>query len=395
MRAWHFTEMPYPDIPPFDQLKNTRVTIPNRLFDPKIGADLYNRYLDEHCIADELGLDIMLNEHHSSASCIDSCVPLPAAILARQTRNARILILGNPVANRGEPVRIAEEMAMIDCISRGRLDVGFVRGVPTEINPANSNPTMTNERLWEGIDLAMRAWTTHDGPFNYEGRFWHKRAVNIWPRPYQQPHPPVWITGSSDRENVRKVAQHGFTFATFLQPYENTRSLFDEYRKHYVDAGVPHQGGTAFLPLVYTADSDSEAEKGAQELLWYIRSNKTEPQFKNPPGYASIALNVAGAAGQVRRPHRGGARAGPRLHDGAGHPRRRHARQGRGAHPEILRPGRRLRSPDDDAAGRAPRSQAHGPQHDLVRQGGVSADQGSAADGGVKGSRGARAGEVR
>ena len=121
---------------------------------------------------------------------------------------------------------------------------------------------MTNERLWEGIDLAMRAWTTHDGPFNYEGRFWHKRAVNIWPRPYQQPHPPVWITGSSDRENVRKVAQHGFTFATFLQPYENTRSLFDDYRKHYVDAGVPDQGGTAFLPLVYTADSDSGGGKG-------------------------------------------------------------------------------------------------------------------------------------
>jgi alkanesulfonate monooxygenase SsuD/methylene tetrahydromethanopterin reductase-like flavin-dependent oxidoreductase (luciferase family) len=298
MRAWHFTEMPYPDIPPFDQLKNTRVSIPNRLFDPKVGADLYHRYLDEHCIADDLGLDIMLNEHHASASCIDSVAPLPAAILARQTRKARILILGNPIANRGEPVRIAEEMAMIDCISRGRLDVGFVRGVPTEINPANSNPTMTNERLWEGIDLAMRAWTAHDGPFNYEGRFWHKRAVNIWPRPYQLPHPPVWITGSSDRDNVRKVAQHGFTFATFLQPYENTRSLFDEYRKHYVDAGVPHQGGTAFLPLVYTADSASEAEKGAQELLWYIRSNKTEPQFKNPPGYASIALNVQALQGK-------------------------------------------------------------------------------------------------
>src|SRR6185437_12119991 len=110
-------------------------------FDPKVGADLYNRYLDEHMIADELGLNIMLNEHHQSADCLDCAAPLPAAILARQTSKARICILGNPVANRGEPVRIAEEMAMIDCISRGRLEVGFVRGVPTEINPANSNPT--------------------------------------------------------------------------------------------------------------------------------------------------------------------------------------------------------------------------------------------------------------
>jgi len=140
MRAWHFTEMPYPDIPPFDQLKNTRVTIPNRYFDPKVGADLYNRYLDEYCIADELGLDLMLNEHHASASCIDPCVPLPAAILARQTKNGRILILGNPIANRGEPVRIAEEMAMIDCISRGRLEVGFVRGVPTRSIPPTAIP---------------------------------------------------------------------------------------------------------------------------------------------------------------------------------------------------------------------------------------------------------------
>jgi alkanesulfonate monooxygenase SsuD/methylene tetrahydromethanopterin reductase-like flavin-dependent oxidoreductase (luciferase family) len=298
MRAWHFTEMPYPDLPPLESLKNTRVMIPSRLFDPKIGADLYNRYLDEHMIADELGLDIMLNEHHASAGCIDSCAPLPAAILARQTKKARILILGNPVANRGEPVRIAEEMAMIDCISRGRLDVGFVRGVTTEINPSNSNPTVTNERLWEGIDLAMRAWTSLDGPFNYEGRFWHKRAVNIWPRPYQQPHPPVWITGSTDRENVRKVAEHGFTFATFLQPYENTRSLFEVYRKHYVDAGVPNMGGTAFMPLIYTSDSTADAESGAQELLWYTRSNITEPQFKNPPGYVNVAFNVLALQGK-------------------------------------------------------------------------------------------------
>jgi alkanesulfonate monooxygenase SsuD/methylene tetrahydromethanopterin reductase-like flavin-dependent oxidoreductase (luciferase family) len=239
----------------------------------------------------------MLNEHHQSSGCIDVAAPLPAAILARQTKKARICILGNPIANRGEPVRIAEEMAMIDCISRGRLDVGFVRGVPNEIHPSNANPTQTNERLWEGVDLALKAWTTHDGPFNFEGRFWHKRAVNIWPRPYQQPHPPVWITGSSDRENVRLIAARGFVFATFLQPYDNTRSLFDEYRKHYVDSGVPRSGGTAYMPLVYTADSDAEAERGAQELLWYVKSAKTEPQFKNPPGYVPVAINVKALKG--------------------------------------------------------------------------------------------------
>jgi len=158
MDVWHFTEMPYPHLPPIDTLKSMRVTLPSRHYDPRIGADLYNRYLDEYMIADDLGFHHMVNEHHQTATCLDVAAPLSAAILARQTRKGRICILGNPVANRGDPLRIAEEMAMIDCISRGRLDVGFVRGVPYEIFAANTNPTQTVERLWEGIDLAVKAW---------------------------------------------------------------------------------------------------------------------------------------------------------------------------------------------------------------------------------------------
>ena len=121
MYAWHFTEMPYPNLPPLDTLSTMRVSIPSKLFDPKIGADLYNRYLDEHMLADDLGLNMLLNEHHQTATCINACAPLSAAVLARQTSKGRICILGNPIANRGDPIRIAEEMAMIDCISRGRI----------------------------------------------------------------------------------------------------------------------------------------------------------------------------------------------------------------------------------------------------------------------------------
>ncbi|HKA78510.1 MAG TPA: LLM class flavin-dependent oxidoreductase, partial [Xanthobacteraceae bacterium] len=248
MDVWHFTEMPYPHLPPFDELTTIRVTLPGKHFDPNIGADLFNRYLDEYVIADELGFNHMLNEHHQTATCLDVAAPLSAAILARQTRHGRICILGNPVANRGDPVRIAEEMAMIDCICRGRLDVGFVRGVPYEIFAANTNPTQTVERLWEGIDLAVKAWTTHDAPFNFEGRFTRRRAINLWPRPYQQPHPPVWITGSSDLDSIRKAAGRGYVFATFLQPYDKVKELFDAYRSAYLDQGLPGGGGTAFMP---------------------------------------------------------------------------------------------------------------------------------------------------
>ncbi len=297
MRAWYFTEMPYPHLPPFEQVSTIRVSLPSSHFDPKVGADLYNRYLDEHLIADDAGLDLMVNEHHQTATCIDVAAPLSLAILARQTKKARLCILGNPIANRGDPIRIAEEMAMIDCISYGRVDAGFVRGVPYEIFSANNNPTETLDRLWEGVDLVIKAWTTHDGPFNFEGRFTRRRAINVWPRPYQAPHPPVWVTGSSDVESVKKAAGKGFVFATFLQPYPKVRTLFDAYRSAFVENGQPGGGGTAFMPLMYVADTETEAEAGARELTWYLKA-KVEPQYRNPPGYVPVDVNAAALKGQ-------------------------------------------------------------------------------------------------
>ncbi len=297
MYCWHFTEMPYPNLPDLDTVTSVRVNLPNKHFDPKLGADLYNRYLDEHLIADDLGLNIMLNEHHQTATCIDVAAPLSAAILARQTRNARICILGNPMANRDDPIRVAEEMAMIDVISRGRLDCGFVRGVPYEIFAANTNPTQTLERLWEGIDMCVKAWTTHDAPFNFEGKFWHKRQINIWPRPWQQPHPPVWITGSSDKENIREVARRGFTFAMFLQPHEKVKEMFDAYRESTIyDDPEEVRRHIAYMPLVATADTEEEAEALAKKLSWYLHA-KTEPQFRNPPGYVPVSFNVQALKG--------------------------------------------------------------------------------------------------
>ncbi len=298
MRCWHFTEMPYPFLPDLDTVDSIRVNLPNKHYDPKVGADLYQRYLDEHVMADELGLDIMLNEHHQTATCTNVAAPLSAAILARQTKNARICILGNPMANRADPIRVAEEMAMIDVISRGRLDCGFVRGVPYEVYAANTNPTQTLERLWEGIDLAVKAWTSHDAPFNFEGKFWHKRQVNIWPRPFQQPHPPVWITGSSDKENIKEVARRGFTFAMFLQPHEKVKEMFDAYRSCSIYSDPEEvRRHIAFMPLVATGETEEEAAKLAEKLSWYLQA-KTAVQFRNPPGYVPVSFNVQALKGK-------------------------------------------------------------------------------------------------
>ena len=170
MRAWHFSENAYPYLPPADDYESIRVSLPNRLYDPRKGAALYDRYIEEWLVAEDEGMEIMLNEHHQTATCVDPAAPLVLAALARLTTKARLLILGNPVANRRQPVRIAEEMAMVDILSKGRLECGFVRGVPYEVLPANSNPVRMNERQWEAMDLIVKAWTTHDGPASHEGR---------------------------------------------------------------------------------------------------------------------------------------------------------------------------------------------------------------------------------
>jgi alkanesulfonate monooxygenase SsuD/methylene tetrahydromethanopterin reductase-like flavin-dependent oxidoreductase (luciferase family) len=294
MRAWHFSENAYPYLPPAEEYESIRVTLPNRHYDPEKGAALYDRFIEEWLVAESEGLEIMLNEHHQTATCVNPAAPLMLAALARLTTKARLLILGNPISNRRQPVRVAEEMAMIDVLSRGRVEAGFVRGVPYEISAANSNPVRSNERHWEALDLIIKAWTTHDGPFSHEGRFFHHRMVNIWPRPYQQPHPPVWVSTTSPGGAAR-VGARGFIQATFLTGFGGTKSVFDGYRRGWKEAGrtgdVPLDR-LAYAALVYTAPSEAEAKAGAEKLLWYVTANKIPQHFSNPPGYVPIQANV-------------------------------------------------------------------------------------------------------
>ena len=125
MKAWHFSETAYPYLPPDSEYESIRVSLPNRIYDPKKGAALYDRFIEEWQVAEAEGIDIMLNEHHQTATCVDPAAPLLLAALARVTKTARLLILGNPIANRRQPVRVAEEMAFVDVLSHGRIEVGL------------------------------------------------------------------------------------------------------------------------------------------------------------------------------------------------------------------------------------------------------------------------------
>jgi alkanesulfonate monooxygenase SsuD/methylene tetrahydromethanopterin reductase-like flavin-dependent oxidoreductase (luciferase family) len=304
MKFWYFSETAYPELPPEATYNSIRVTLPNVNYDPKVGAALFDRYLDEWLIAESEGLNLMLNEHHQTATCVDPAAPVVMAALARLTTRARLLILGNPISNRRDPIRVAEEMALIDVLSHGRLEVGFVRGVPYELAAANSNPVRSNERHWEALDLIIKAWTHHAGPFVHEGRFFHHRNINIWPRPYQQPHPPVWVSATSPSGSAR-VGSAGFVQATFLTGFRGTPGVFDSYRRGWRDAGrtsEPPLDRLAYAPLLYTGDSKDTARKGAEKLLWYLKANKVPDYYRNPPGYLPVEMGVRimrGAAPQL------------------------------------------------------------------------------------------------
>jgi alkanesulfonate monooxygenase SsuD/methylene tetrahydromethanopterin reductase-like flavin-dependent oxidoreductase (luciferase family) len=286
MRAFYFTEMPYPYVPEEveQKLSSARIVLPNSYLDPKVMADLYNRYLDEYLLADDLGLEIMLNEHHQTLTCLDVAMPLSAAALARQTKRAQILLLGTPLPHRDSPVRVAEEIAMLDCISRGRILSGFVRGVSTEILPANTNPVQTRARFEEAHELIVKAWTTGE-PFNWEGRFWQYRYVNVWPRPYQQPHPPIWTTGSSPA-SVPWAADHQYTYACFMCGFGGVKANADAYRTYSAEQGLPAftPDKLAYAALCYTGETDEQAEEEAKGLLWYPYRAR-HPYFANMPGY--------------------------------------------------------------------------------------------------------------
>ena len=292
MKVWHFSELAY--YPAWKELgAQLRNVVPSRLCEPEIAADLYHRGLDEWALCDELGLNIMVNEHHATATCIDSVSTISMAILARETKKARLLCLGMPIGNRFDAVRVAEEYSMLDVISRGRVEMGFVKGAPFEVTPANSNPADLMPRFWEAHDLILKAMTTHDGPFNWEGRYFQYRQVNVWPRPYQQPHPPVWLTVNSP-ESAQVGGERGYVIGSLNTGYVRTPAIYAAYRK-----GAASQGREAtpdrfaYMAIVGVGSTREEGYRRADQILDYSRTAlRVGAQFAFPPGYQSVAATA-------------------------------------------------------------------------------------------------------
>jgi alkanesulfonate monooxygenase SsuD/methylene tetrahydromethanopterin reductase-like flavin-dependent oxidoreductase (luciferase family) len=291
MDVWYQCEIPYPYVPQdvLDRAPSVRGSLPNRYCDPKIAADLFEECIDEFLLCDERGLNVVAIEHHAGINSLLAANPMLVAILARQTKKARILSLGTLVTLRPDPVRIAEEYATADVISRGRLEIGFVKSGGSEMASSNMNALDNGWRYWESIDLISKALTSHDGPFSWEGTHFTHRHVNIWPRGYQQPLPRMW-SATGDASTSRDVGRRGMVHALVLRGPEGTKAAYAANRQARAEAKLPPSTTDqfAYAALVAVGDTDEEGMRLGEKLLWFLNTSmKSAPQFgKFLPGGA-------------------------------------------------------------------------------------------------------------
>jgi alkanesulfonate monooxygenase SsuD/methylene tetrahydromethanopterin reductase-like flavin-dependent oxidoreductase (luciferase family) len=293
VKVFVFDLLPYPEN--LDHLKvggELPWPLPRSHFSPAVAARSYAEHLDAWEELDRLGYDgLGFNEHHTSPYGLMNSPNLMAAAAAQRTRNLKLLIYGN-VLPLHDPIRLAEELAMLDCMSGGRIVAGFVRGIPREYSVYGVPMTESRPRFEEAWDIVRRLWTEEVA--SYEGRFWSFRDVALWPRPLQQPHPPVWVPVTTSKESIEWAASHDIP----ITPGMVAGGLREDIIRYYATCAAAH--GHRVTPDhlivgadVYVADSKAQAvrEAGPHALYFnrtlFSHGNITEASLQRAAGYLS------------------------------------------------------------------------------------------------------------
>jgi alkanesulfonate monooxygenase SsuD/methylene tetrahydromethanopterin reductase-like flavin-dependent oxidoreductase (luciferase family) len=301
-----FHLMPYTELPEDFREKNNSVwvDIDSRLFDPARAHRMYNDFMDELEYAAATGFDaICVNEHHQNGYGLMPSPNLIAAALARRTSEAALCVLGNSLALYNPPTRVAEEFAMLDCISGGRLIAGFPVGTPMDTCFAyGQNPSQLRDRYHEAHDVVKAAWTRRE-TFSFNGRYNQLRYVNVWPHPVQKPHPPIWIPGGGSVETWQWCAKMDYVYSYLsyfgYQAGQETMMGFWREMDRLGKDRNPFRAG--FLQFVGVAETREEALKLYKEpaLYFYGRCLHVDPRYANPPGYVTEATIRAKVQSQV------------------------------------------------------------------------------------------------
>ena len=341
----------------FDQYKATKYLpypLANDHYDPEVAAQTYEQHLQAWEEMDKLGFDgVGLNEHHTTPHGMMNSPNMMAAVGAQRTKKLKFLMLGNLVPLHN-PLRIAEELAMADTMSRGRILSGFARGVPREYNVYGVPMAESRARFEEAVEIILKAWT--EPKFSYEGKYWSYKDIAIWPRPYQQPHPPVWVPFTGSKETIEWAGKRNFSAVIPDHHRGLTQDVVGYYAKqlalhgnkitpdhicYFTDAYVAADRATAikeyspfYLYFVHTLWHHGSLEKASQAKgTGYVSSasyDYIKPENRSGAGVDREAMQKTTMADIERKIDNG------RIGLGLGEGRRRPLDRGRRAHGRQL-----------------------------------------------------------
>jgi alkanesulfonate monooxygenase SsuD/methylene tetrahydromethanopterin reductase-like flavin-dependent oxidoreductase (luciferase family) len=310
MKVSMFHLMPHRELPEdfTDRYKSVWVTPPwHELADAERVGQFYNWTIDELIHGAEMGFDgICVNEHHQNAYGFMPNPNIMGSILARATNQLDVAIvqMGSTLPSTQPAIRIAEEYAMLDCISGGRLVAGMPAGTSMDANQCMGIPPIEQrDRYYEAHDLILKAWQSKE-TFAWNGRYLQLPSVNIWPRPIQTPYPPVWIPGLGSLSTWKFAAKHNHNYCmlSFFGSQIGKRVMdgFWEFADREGLDRNPYRAG--FAQLVCVADTDAAAEKLFSKHIRYFfdKCMHVPMPWWGLPGhqdYASLANGIrTGAA---------------------------------------------------------------------------------------------------
>ena len=269
-------------------------------FKPEVAVRTYAEHLDAWEEVDKLGYDgLGFNEHHCSPYGLMNSPNLMAASAAQRTKRVKLLIYGNLLPLH-EPLRLAEELAMLDCLSNGRLISGFARGIPREYQVHNVPLPDSRARFEEAFDIVTKVWT--EEVFSYQGKFWSYKDVSLWPRPVQQPRPDIWTPIVSSKESIEFAARNDIRITPGLAPGGLQDDIIRYYAKCLTDNGrkiTPEHlsvGVTA-----YVADSKEQAIKECGPyVLYFNRTLFSHGNFSETARQRETGYSTANSTDYVR-----------------------------------------------------------------------------------------------
>jgi len=272
------------------------------LYDAEIGRQTLADSLEQARAADALGFDyITVSEHHATPLMCTPNASIMAGALTQIVRNAALAWLG-PIVSINNPVRVAEEIAMLDQMTGGRLVVFLLRGTPNEVTVYNNIDPAQSRGITQEASLLIRKALAETEPFAWQGEHFAFPRVSVWPGPTQRPHPPLYASGMSE-ESVRFAARNRFRLAISFYPKPMVAQLTQLYRDECAAAGwTPAGDDILYRAFIALGETDAEAaELGARFMP---RAQPTTPEVGQAFGAMQFSGSPETVVGQIEEFHR-------------------------------------------------------------------------------------------